>query len=64
MAQEKKEYQKPSLERLVLIPRENVLAACHSIVTGAGDQYNPSCQAGVGGGCYGPSGVGPYIQSP
>jgi hypothetical protein len=42
MAQKKKEYQKPILERLALIPRENVLAACADL-TGSGDWTYPIC---------------------
>jgi len=40
MTREKKEYQKPTLERLALIPRENVLADCFQPVTGSGDQFS------------------------
>jgi hypothetical protein len=49
-AEQKKAYQKPVLERVVLVPQENVLAVCHS-VTGSGDITSPSCQASV---CYYP----------
>lgn len=31
MIAEKKRYQKPTLERVVLIPEENVLAVCHDM---------------------------------
>ena len=60
MAQNKKEYQKPVLEKLVLIPRENVLAACHGI-TGSGDYFNTSCFLADLGGCYGPTLLGPSV---
>jgi len=42
MPQKKKEYQKPTLERLVLIPKENVLADCFSI-SGSGPSTNLIC---------------------
>jgi hypothetical protein len=52
MTREKKEYQKPTLERLALIPRENVLADCFQPVSGSGDQFSPICDWGLSGGCY------------
>ena len=60
MAREKKEYQKPVLERLVLIPKENVLAACHAL-TGSGDYFNGACFLGLGGGCFGTTLAGPFV---
>ena len=60
MTQKKKEYQKPVLERLVLIPKENVLAACHGL-TGSGDFFNPNCFLGLGGGCFGTTVMGPSV---
>jgi len=51
MKVEKKEYQKPTLERLVLIPRENVLAVCFDL-TGSGSYGAPTCDAGTPNGCF------------
>jgi len=51
MKVEKKEYQKPTLERLVLIPRENVLAVCYNL-TGSGSFGNPNCRLGSPNGCF------------
>jgi len=48
---EKKEYQKPTLERLVLIPRENVLAVCYQ-GTGSGSYLNPNCSLVSPSGCF------------
>ena len=57
MAQQKKEYRKPVLERLALIPRENVLAACS--VTGvstSGLWPQLLCNSNV---CFGSTIMGP-----
>lgn len=50
--EQKKVYQKPVLERVVLVPQENVLAVCHS-VTGSNEYLNSSCQ--TVNPCFGPS---------
>ncbi len=42
-AEPKRLYQKPVLERVVLVPAENVLAACHDIATGSGAYSSPVC---------------------
>jgi len=58
MAQQKKEYQKPVLERLVLIPRENVLAACSTPgVSGSGPYPQINCQTS----CFGVAVMGPTL---
>ena len=60
MKVEKKEYQKPTLERLVLIPRENVLAVCAN-GTGTASFGNPTCNLGSGGGCFLSNILGPTV---
>jgi len=58
MEQQKKEYQKPVVERLVLIPRENVLAACSVPgVSGSGPWPQVGCQSV----CYGVTVMGPLL---
>ena len=42
MREAKKQYQKPTLERMMLIPRENVLAACNR-GTGTGPYPGLNC---------------------
>jgi hypothetical protein len=60
MAQQKKEYQKPVLERLVLIPRENVLAACSiTAVSGSGPWPNGACT--VAPMCFSAGVMGPLL---
>jgi len=56
MAQKKKEYQKPVLERLVLIPRENVLAVCSATST-SGIWPQTGCQSA----CFGSTIMGPPV---
>jgi hypothetical protein len=53
LAEQKKPYRKPVLERVVLIPEENVLAVCATSQVGIGFYGNSICWAGAGGGCYG-----------
>lgn len=48
----RKAYRKPVLERVVLVPEENVLAVCYDL-TGSGVFGNSLCQAGAGTGCFG-----------
>lgn len=60
MKVEKKEYQKPTLERLVLIPRENVLASCFN-VSGSGSFGNPNCSQGSPNGCFTTTLQGPIV---
>ena len=57
MVQEKKEYQKPVLERLVLIPKENVLAVCFDI-TGSTPWPDLACQNEI---CFGVTLAGPSL---
>jgi hypothetical protein len=61
MAVDKKEYRKPTLERLVLIPRENVLAVCN---TGTGSGSYPNINCNLGGGCYLLTVEGPAVPQP
>jgi len=56
----KKEYQKPTLERLVLIPRENVLAVCYS-TSASGSFGNPTCNLGSPNGCFLNTAQGPVV---
>jgi hypothetical protein len=58
MAQQKKEYQKPVLERLVLIPRENVLAACSVPALSASGLWP---QLGCQSACLGATIMGPPL---
>ena len=60
MNKEKKTYQKPTLERLVLIPRENVLAVCDTI-SGSGFFGNDTCAIGSPGGCFQSAVQGPSV---
>jgi hypothetical protein len=60
MKVDKKEYQKPVLERLVLIPSENVLAVCAS-GTGSGSFGNPTCNQGSPNGCFQTGVQGPIV---
>lgn len=54
IVERKKLYQKPTLERVVLIPEENVLAVCMTF-TGSGETNNiAGCQAPYPAGCEGP----------
>lgn len=50
MIAEKKRYEKPILERVALIPRENVLAACYDL-TGTGywgsHPFPDTCRVGA-----------------
>lgn len=48
----KNSYRKPVLERVVLVPDENVLAACYDL-SGSGAFGNPICSSGGSGGCFG-----------
>ena len=58
MKVEKKLYEKPTLERLVLIPSENVLAVC-SAGTGTGSFGNDQCT--IANPCFTPTIQGPVF---